>query len=274
MTLPVLPPLQTIAGEGGTYAWREAGAGEALVFVHGIGGSSASWAHQFADFAGGHRVLAWDAPGYGGSSPLASEPARVEAYAAALVAWLDALGISEASFVGHSLGSLFIAAASRLRPTLVQRVLFLHPVTGNGQMPAEEREVVRQGRIRDLVTLGGQGFAEQRGRSILARDLAPEKAADAIAVMADVPEQGYLTAWDAMCEGDIFRDVDAVKCPALVVCGNEDPVSPEATGRSIAAAIPGAGFVLLPGVGHYASIEAPERLRDILSQFLETETKA
>jgi len=274
MTLPVLPPLQTIAGQDGTFAWREAGAGKALVLVHGIGGSSASWAHQFSDFADGQRVIAWDAPGYGGSSPLASEPARVEAYAAALVGWLDTLGIHEASFVGHSLGSMFIAAACRLRPSLVRRAVFLQPVTGNGRMPAEEREAVRQARIRDMLTLGGQGFAEQRGSSILARDIAPDKAKAAIAVMADVPEKGYLAAWDAMCEGDIFEDLDAVKCPSLVVCGSEDPVSPETTGRNIAAAIPEAGFILLSGVGHYASIEAPDRLRDILKQFLELETKA
>ena len=268
MTSITLPPLKHINCEGRRIAWRETGQGDALVLIHGIGGSSASWAHQFFDFAASHRVVAWDAPGYGGSAPLRASPGA-EAYAESLVAWLDALGIRKASLVGHSLGSLFVAiVAARLRPDLVERALFLQPVTGNGRLPSEEREAVRQGRIRDMATLGPQAFAEQRGGNILARGIAPEVATHAIAVMAGVPEQGYLAAWDAMCEGNIFPLLSAIICPVIVVCGSEDPVSPEATGREIVSGIKDAKFELLSGVGHYASIEAPDRLRGILVKFL------
>jgi pimeloyl-ACP methyl ester carboxylesterase len=240
-----------------------------LVLVHGIGGSSASWRRQFSDFSATHRVIAWDAPGYGGSTPLAVTPARVEAYAERLVAWLEAIDVREASFVGHSLGSLFTAVvAARLRPELVQWAVFLQPVTGNGHLVPDEREAVRQGRIRDMASLGPRAFAEQRGRNILARNVALDIAAHAIDVMADVPEKGYLAAWDAMCEGNIFQDLGAIKCPVVVVCGSEDPVSPEATGREIASRVATAQFKLLSGIGHYASIEAPDELRSILLEFL------
>jgi len=269
MTATALPSLKKIASNGQEIAWREAGQGDALVLIHGIGGSSASWPQQFADFSPTHRVVAWDAPGYGGSSPLATSPARVEAYAESLVAWLDALDIRNASLVGHSLGSLFTAiVAARLRPDLVERAVFLQPVTGNGQMQPDEREKVRQGRIRDMETLGPQAFAEQRGRTILARDIAPDIATHAIKVMADVPAKGYLAAWDAMCEGDIYPLLGDINCPVLVICGSEDPVSPQATGRQIASRLKNPKFELLPGVGHYASIEAPDRLKAILADFL------
>jgi pimeloyl-ACP methyl ester carboxylesterase len=274
MTLTALSPLQTIEVRAVKLAWREAGRGPVLVLVHGIGGSSASWQRQFSDFAATHRVVAWDAPGYGGSSSLAVTPTRVETYAESLVAWLEAIDVQRASFVGHSLGALFIAAASRLRPELLQRAVFLQPVTGNGRLAPDEREAVRQGRIREMVSLGSQAFAEQRGRNILSRNVAPDIAAHAIDVMAKVPEEGYLAAWDAMCEGDIFKDLDSIRCPTLVVCGSEDSVSPEATGREIASHVAGASFTLLPGVGHYASIEAPDALRDILTRFLESKPSA
>ena len=48
----------------------EAGNGEPLVFLHGVGGDSASWAPQIEAFSSGFRAIAWDMPGYGPSLPL------------------------------------------------------------------------------------------------------------------------------------------------------------------------------------------------------------
>ena len=54
---------------GGTISYREAGKGEALVFLHGINIHSAIWMNQIDYFSSRYRVIAWDAPSYGGSSP-------------------------------------------------------------------------------------------------------------------------------------------------------------------------------------------------------------
>ncbi|MFX8668663.1 alpha/beta fold hydrolase, partial [Acinetobacter baumannii] len=50
--------------------YREAGQGEALVLLHGIGGCADSWKHQFETLSRSYRVIAWDAPGYGSSASL------------------------------------------------------------------------------------------------------------------------------------------------------------------------------------------------------------
>jgi len=47
-------------------SYRENGAGQALVFLHGIGSQSVSWLNQLETLKG-YRLIAWDAPGYGGS---------------------------------------------------------------------------------------------------------------------------------------------------------------------------------------------------------------
>lgn len=258
-----LPELRSATLAPGRLAWRESGQGPALVLVHGIGGYSASWQPQFRDFGDTHRVIAWDAPGYGGSDLLGAG-ARAADYADALAALLDHLGITSAHLVGHSLGAVFVASLCGKRPGLAQSVSFLHPVTGGGVLPPEERERVRLGRIADLKTLGARGFAEQRGSAILGSAAPADDRAYAIGVMADVPEAGYLAAWDAMCAADIFADLDAIRCPAFVMTGSEDPVSPEATSRAIAARIPGAMFEVVPGLGHYGSLEAPDTVRRML----------
>lgn len=263
-----LSPLQTAEIAGAKLAWREAGSGPALVLVHGIGGYSASWRPQLAALADTYRVIAWDAPGYGGSMPLPSTAPHADDYAASLLALLDHLQIGTAHLVGHSLGAVFTAALCRLRPGLAQRVVFLHPVTGMGMLPAEQRETVRLGRINDLKSLGGRGFAENRGRAILGSLGAPEALAEAIEVMAAVPDAGYLAAWEAMCAADIFPDLKHVRGPALVVCGSVDPVSPPAAGEKIVSAMPDAQLEVVDKLGHYGSLEVPELVNKRLREFL------
>ena len=60
--------------DGAQLAIRECGQGPVVVLLHGIGSGSASWLHCAQRLAAGNRVIAWDAPGYGLSTPL--PPAR------------------------------------------------------------------------------------------------------------------------------------------------------------------------------------------------------
>ena len=72
--------------------WQESGTGPALVLLHGISSGSASWHKQLNDprLQRCCRILAWDAPGYGGSAPLAAEKPTAACYAGALARMLDA----------------------------------------------------------------------------------------------------------------------------------------------------------------------------------------
>ena len=80
---------------GGAITYLEAGQGEPLVLLHGIGSGSASWTAQIEKYSSDYRVVAWDAPGYGGSDPVGPMAPAATDYAARLEAFLDALGIDD-----------------------------------------------------------------------------------------------------------------------------------------------------------------------------------
>ena len=67
---------------------------------------------------------------------------------------------------------------------------------------------------------------------------------------------------------DIFRDIPAISAPSLVLCGADDPVSPEPVCRSVQPTLTGSAFHLLPEVGHYAALENPALFNGVLEDFL------
>src|SRR5919204_6534830 len=112
-------------------SYREGGAGPALVLLHGIGSSSASWLFQFETLPG-YRLIAWDAPGYGESDFLAPPTPRPADYAQALHEFLDRLLLKDVVLVGNSLGCLMAGAYAAAHPERVRSMLLLGPAGGDG----------------------------------------------------------------------------------------------------------------------------------------------
>ncbi len=263
----MLPEPRQAEIDGRLLSWREAGSGPALVLVHGIGTDSRLWEAQFAAFAPNHRVIAWDAPGYGASQPFVSErPAKVD-YVRALRGLLTHLNVDRCHIVGHSLGAVMVAGlcAAGFQPLTVT---LIHPVAGAARLDPARREQVRRGRIDDMRRLGPVEFAKTRGAAILGRALLPAARERAVENMAKVSADGYLQAWEMMCAADLFADLGALDAPVLVLGGGDDPVAPEASCRDIASRIEGSTLKIFDGVGHSLPAEAPETLNETLAAFL------
>ena len=81
---------KSIATDHGEITCLEAGSGEPLVLLHGIGSGAASWQAQLEAFSDRYRVVAWDAPGYGES---ALRPATLDTYSRAVIELLDCLKV-------------------------------------------------------------------------------------------------------------------------------------------------------------------------------------
>src|SRR5947209_11051646 len=86
-----------------TYLQRGTGE-EALVLLHGIGGRAEVWEPQLAEFSAKRTVIAWNMPGYGGSTPLSQM--TFPALADALAVLLDSLAPRRIHLVGHSMGGM------------------------------------------------------------------------------------------------------------------------------------------------------------------------
>ena len=259
-------PLQRISTPLGQVAYRSAGTeGQPLwVLLHGIGSASGSWLAQLqAAQRLGVRILAWDAPGYGQSTPVQPDQPKASDYAARLWAWLDALGSGPLHLVGHSLGCLMASAAAQAQPKRVKHLWLLAPAAGYGLADPQVRARKLQDRLEKLQTLGPAGMAAQRASAMLSPAASAEQLAWVEHTMAQVIPAGYTQASQMLAGDDLATYLRGLSCPVDVACGQADRITPAQGCAELAAGL-GLPFHLLGEVGHACPLEAAERVNDLL----------
>jgi len=248
-------------------AYREAGAGPALILLHGIGSSSAGWLFQLESLKG-YRLIAWDAPGYGGSDFLTPPAPRSSDYAQALHEFLERLLLKDVVLVGNSLGCLMASAYAAAHPERVRSMVLLGPAGGYGDWPAAERAAKLAERLAQLDALGPDGLAEQRSPTLLAKRSPPIALELVRWSQRRVRPQGYRQALHCLAQGSLATEARRYGKKALVACGAEDIITPEAGCRKIAAAFTRGEYRTLAGLGHAPKIEAPEKINDMIAAFV------
>lgn len=252
----MLPDRQTAAD----ISYRESGAKDspALVLLHGIGSTSAGWRLQYGPLGEHFRVVGWDAPGYGGSKPLAAEAPSAEAYAHALARLLEALGIRK-TFIGtNSWGTPTGVVFARLFPERVRALILGGPTAGWGALAKDEREKRLAARIERVRTLG---LAKMRADDA-ATLVPPGTRAEVIEWIKGaegLSAEGYTQAARMMAAVDVAREAAMLQCPVRVVVGEKDTRTPaETNAKRIAAAAPNATLTMVPNCGHLPHLEYPE----------------
>ncbi len=247
--------------QGGQAAWREAGDSSsdfAVVLLHGISSGAASWLGVAQGLQSHARVLAWDAPGYGQSSPLPSPAPSVKDYAQRLSQSLNALGVRYCLLVGHSLGALIAAGFARQTDACqVQQLVLISPAGGYGA-PAkvEQQAQVRQDRLAALADKGVAGLAAQIDRRLVSPD-APEAVRQWVRWnAAQMHAAGYAQAVELLCGSDLGRAVGVLPMPVQVWVGDGDVVTPPAACAAWAQRLT-APFATLDGAGHASPVEQP-----------------
>ncbi|HET9071146.1 MAG TPA: alpha/beta hydrolase [Acidimicrobiales bacterium] len=253
-----------------TLAGVDRGEGPAVVLLHGQPGTSADWSAVVPLLADRFRVLAPDRPGYGRT---AGPAAGFAGNAEAVLAHLDRAGVGRAVVAGHSWGGGVALRLAALAPDRVAGLVLAASVGADTPTPLDR--VLALPPLGDLLVaaaLVGTGRAlsvpavrrRLRGRLPPARSTALEallRAGDggrrsSPAWRSFAVEQRAFVAEAA----GLAAGLPGIACPAEVVVGAADRVVTPVAARRLAAAIPAARLVELPGVGHLLPHDAPHAL--------------
>jgi pimeloyl-ACP methyl ester carboxylesterase len=251
------------------------GEGPPLMLVHGLGGAASNWTELAPLLAQRHRLLVPDLPGHGGSTALPAV-SGLEPFADRVALVAEREGMLPAPVVGHSLGGMVVLRLALRRPADVQ-ALVLAGAAGLsigsvwGRQLLSVFSTVRPGRLA----------ARYRGwvtRSRILRRLVFGfvSVADPVALTNEAVE-GFLagqllhtdvdSAWQALRRDDPRQELEAVRCPVLVLWGAEDVQLPLGDAFEYTRRLR-ARLRVIPGCGHLLIGERPDACQRAIEDFL------
>ncbi|MFA4931988.1 MAG: alpha/beta hydrolase [Caldisericia bacterium] len=246
--------------DGITLTYVDEGSGDPVVLLHGWGGQAASMTPLIAGLRDKYRVLAFDLPGFGGSSPPPA-PWGTPEYAAFVERAVTCLGIARATYLGHSFGGRIAIWLAAHVPETVQALVL---VDAAGIKPAATlRRRMRQlfykvaKKVLRLPVLGARGPA-------LRERLAMRFGSADYRAMAGVMRASMVRTVNL----DLTACLGAVSAPTLLLWGEKDTETPIADGRKMERLIRGSRLVAVAGAGHFSYLDSPAFVNAVVSAFL------
>jgi 3-oxoadipate enol-lactonase len=242
----------------------EAGSGPALpiLFLHGVGSDKSVWAPQLAHFGQDRRALAFDYPGYGESEFV--EGASRDDFAASILGAMDALEIERAHICGLSLGgviaiALHYAAPTRCASLIIADSFAVHP-DGQG---IHDRSVAAS------LSMSMRDMAKARAGVLLGSAADERIRGEVIDTMAAIDPAAFRLGAAAVWLADQRDRAASIDVPTLILCGDEDGVTPPALSEELAGLIPGSRLEIISASGHLANAEQPGSFNTAIHRFLE-----
>ncbi len=245
------------------------GAGELVVFLHGIGGNRDNWDDQIAHFAPHFHAAAWDARGYADSDDYPGELSITD-FADDLLRVLDHFKAAKAHLVGLSLGGRVAQRFYFKHPERVRTLVLAdtRPDTGDSRTP-EQRDAFFRARAKPL--LDGKTPAEiapDIARSLMGPKSSAETFARLVASMNKLRRDSYIKAVRANLGDDYVGDPRSIRVPTLVVVGADDTLTPPSLSRALVDAIPGSVYCEIADAGHLSNLDKPAEFNTAVLDFL------
>ncbi|WP_158816631.1 alpha/beta fold hydrolase [Methylocapsa sp. S129] len=255
------------AGGEGRVAYRAAGGNErpALLLLHGLGSSSAGYRAQLAGLSREFHVIAWNAPGFEGSTPISITEPRMDDYADVATAFLQALGIEQlAALVGSSWGSVIATVFAARQPAMVRELVLSAPNVARGHVTGEMRDAEMS------AWLATADISLPVARSAIADRLLTPRTSPLVRRHVErlrdaMTTQGWRQAIQSLFTVSTPAILREVICPIELLAGDCDQVAPRQDhALPLAAAAPSANLHVFEGCGHMLKLEAPTRFNAIV----------
>ncbi len=240
------------------------GQGEPLVMIHGLGGTSNTFTPVIEGIGRQMQVIRPDLPG-SGRSPTSGR-LSIEDFADTVAKAVAALGVGRANFAGHSMGTIVCFHIALRNPKLVKSMALLGPLLA----PADAG---RQGLRERAATARAQGMQPIADAIVQASTSAATRREQPVAIaliremLMRQDAEGYARACEALADA-AAPDVAPIKCPTLLLTGDEDAIATATGMRAIGARLAGSRTRVVAKCGHWATFERPKEATSALEEFL------
>lgn len=220
-------------------------------------------------FAGAFDVVAWDAPGCGGSSD-APNAFSMRDYTRTLEGFAEAVGFGPAHVLGHSWGSTLALQLCVQAPARVRSLTLVGGYAGwAGSLPPDEVER-RLAFALEAADALPRRFDPMSTPGLFSDAMPADRARELAGIMSEIRAPATRTMARALAEADLRPALGTIEVPTLIVAGDSDVRSPVSVAQELHGSLPTSSLAVLPGVGHECYLEASDLFADVVLRFLDS----
>lgn len=247
----------------------EAGAGELVLFMHGIGGNRTNWTRQVQKLGEHFLAVAWDARGYNGSEDYDGE-LDFSDFSRDILRVLKFYGRRKLHLAGLSMGGRIAQDFHALYPQHVATLTIVASFTGFQNFTEADRQKFLGLRLKPLVEEGKEprDIAPIVARTLCSPHATEEQYQRLVASMAALHKSSYVKTLKATTLYNRTAELDKIAVPTLLIFGEADTLTTPAMGQEMHGRIKGSTLAVVPKSGHLVNLEQPEAFEAALEPFL------
>ena len=237
-----------------------------LILLHGLGGYAERWSNTMPFLAKKFHLFVPDMIGYGQSDKPTADYTP-EYFAKYIFDFMERLGIKETSLIGTSLGGqVVIECASTQSPT-INKIILISPAG-----------IMRKSTpVLDAYTMAALYPTKEAIKNAYQMMVGPDKQVSEISVERFLHNMSrpnakmvFLSTLLGLKNApDIFDKLEKISVPTLLIWGKEDKLIPFEYSKQFIASIKNCKFIPMEGCGHSPYVEDPEKLSDLVLEFLD-----
>ena len=229
---------------------------ETILFIHGAGGGQYTWSYQKGFFEREFNPVIIELPGHGESGGEGEE--EVGKYAEQVYAFLKALGLQNVFLIGHSMGGAIAQTLALTHAELIKGIVLV----GTGARL----------KVFPMIFNGIKNDFEETVRKInqfaFSRRVQTDLIEKGVSFMLECRPEVVYGDFLACDRFDLMNEVEKIVLPALILCGDEDQLTPLKYSEFLNSRIKGSKLEVLPNAGHMVMMEAPQAFNERVREFI------
>jgi 3-oxoadipate enol-lactonase len=235
-----------------------------VVLIHGLGCNWHHWSRQIGWIAHSRRVVAVDVRGGAGKTRWTRPGWTTADMAADIHAVVTELGLRRPAIVGLSMGGTIALQYALDYPGDLSRLVVLASFAG---LPEEMAQTVEE-QLAFIKSHTLREIAENRVGAAFTASADQDVKAWMVDMIASGDKEGYESEAQTTLYFDVRPRLKEIAVPTTIIHGEKDATVPVAVGEAMAKGIPGATMHIIAGEGHFANVQAPEKVNPLLANAL------
>jgi pimeloyl-ACP methyl ester carboxylesterase len=229
---------------------------ETILFIHGAGGGQYTWSYQKGFFEKEFNPVVIELPGHGESGGEGEQ--EIGKYAGYVLSFIKALGLQQVFLVGHSMGGAIVQTLALSHPEVIKGIVLVGTGARLKVLPMI-LEGIRNNFAETVPKINQFAYSRKAPSDLIEKG---------VSLMLQCRAEVLYGDFLACDRFDVVHEVEKIVLPTLILCGEDDQLTPLKYSQFLQSRIKGSTLEVLPNAGHMVMMESPQAFNEKIGEFI------